>query len=92
MDKLPAQMTVVAISKPGGPEVLVPEQRALPQPGPDEILVKVQAAGVNRPDVAQRSGAYPPPPGASDLPGLEIAGEVVAVGSNAKRHTRSATR
>ena len=86
MDKLPAQMTVVAISKPGGPEVLVPEQRALPQPGPDEILVKVMAAGVNRPDVAQRSGAYPPPPGASDLPGLEIAGEVVAVGSNAKRH------
>ena len=86
MDKLPAQMTVVAISKPGGPEVLIPEQRALPQPGPDEILVKVMAAGVNRPDVAQRSGAYPPPPGASDLPGLEIAGEVVAVGSNAKRH------
>src|SRR3954465_1173816 len=86
MDKLPAQMTVVAISKPGGPEVLVPEQRALPQPGPDEILVKVQAAGVNRPGGAQRSGAYPPPPGASDLPGLEIAGEVVAVGSNAKRH------
>lgn len=86
MDKLPAQMTVVAISKPGGPEVLVPEQRAVPQPGPDEILVRVEAAGVNRPDVAQRSGAYPPPPGASDLPGLEIAGEVVAVGSNAKRH------
>lgn len=86
MEKLPAQMTVVAISKPGGPEVLVPEQRALPQPGPDEILVRVHAAGVNRPDVAQRSGAYPPPPGASDLPGLEIAGEVVAVGSNAKRH------
>lgn len=86
MDKLPAQMTVVAISKPGGPEVLVPEQRSVPQPGPDEILVKVMAAGVNRPDVAQRSGAYPPPPGASDLPGLEIAGEVVAVGSNAKRH------
>src|SRR3954465_15454971 len=86
MDKLPAQMTVVAISKPGGPEVRRPEQRALPQPGPDEILVKVQAAGVNRPDVAQRSGAYPPPPGASVLPGLEIAGEVVAVGSNAKRY------
>lgn len=86
MDKLPAQMTVVAISQYGGPEVLVPEQRAVPQPGPDEILVKVEAAGVNRPDVAQRSGAYPPPPGASDLPGLEIAGEVVAVGSNAKRH------
>ncbi|MEY9126529.1 putative PIG3 family NAD(P)H quinone oxidoreductase [Bradyrhizobium yuanmingense] len=86
MDKLPAQMTVVAISKPGGPEVLVPEQRSVPQPGPDEILIKVEAAGVNRPDVAQRSGAYPPPPGASDLPGLEISGEVVAVGSNAKRH------
>jgi putative PIG3 family NAD(P)H quinone oxidoreductase len=86
MDKLPAQMTVVAISKPGGPEVLVPEQRALPQPGPDEILVKVQAAGVNRPDVAQRSGAYPPPPGASDLPGLEVAGEVAALGTGATRH------
>src|SRR6059058_6455543 len=86
MEKLPAQMTVVAISKPGGPEVLVPEQRALPQPGPDEILVKVMAAGVNRPDVAQRSGAYPPPPGASDLPGLEISGEVVAVGAGASKH------
>ena len=83
MEKLPAQMTVVAISKPGGPEVLIPEQRALPVPGPGELLVKVMAAGVNRPDVAQRSGAYPPPPGASDLPGLEIAGEVVAVGSGA---------
>src|SRR6476620_5768650 len=80
MEKLPAQMTVVGISKPGGPEVLLPESRALPVPGPGEILVKVMAAGVNRPDVAQRSGAYPPPPGASDLPGLEIAGEVVALG------------
>jgi NADPH2:quinone reductase len=79
-------MTVVAISKPGGPEVLVPETRAGPAPGPDEILIKVAAAGVNRPDVAQRSGSYPPPPGASDLPGLEVAGEVVAVGSQAKRH------
>src|SRR6516164_5886465 len=86
MDKLPAQMTVVAISKPGGPEVLLPEQRPVPQPGPDEILVKVQAAGVNRPDVAQRAGTYPPPPGASDLPGLEVAGIVAAVGSNARRH------
>ena len=80
MEKLPAQMTVVGISKPGGPEVLLPETRAVPVPGPGEILVKVMAAGVNRPDVAQRSGAYPPPPGASDLPGLEIAGEVVALG------------
>src|SRR5882724_12421233 len=86
MEKLPAQMTVVGISKPGGPEVLVPEQRALPVPGAGELLVKVMAAGVNRPDVAQRSGAYPPPPGASDLPGLEIAGEVVATGSGVSRH------
>lgn len=86
MEKLPAQMTVVAISKPGGPEVLKPETRSLPVPGPDDILVKVEVAGVNRPDVSQRSGSYPPPPGASDLPGLEIAGEVVAVGTNAKKH------
>ena len=86
MEKLPAQMTVVCISKPGGPEVLVPETRAVPGPGPGEILVKVLAAGVNRPDVAQRSGAYPPPPGASDLPGLEIAGEVAAVGPGATKH------
>jgi NADPH:quinone reductase len=86
MEKLPAQMTVIGISKPGGPEVLIPETRAVPAPGPDEILIKVAAAGVNRPDVAQRSGSYPPPPGASDLPGLEVAGEVVAVGSNAKKH------
>ena len=57
MDKLPAQMTVIGISKPGGPEVLLPETRAVPVPGPGEILVKVMAAGVNRPDVAQRSGA-----------------------------------
>jgi NADPH2:quinone reductase len=86
MEKLPAQMTVIGISKPGGPEVLLPETRPVPAPGPDEILIKVAAAGVNRPDVAQRSGSYPPPPGASDLPGLEVAGEVVAVGSNAKKH------
>ncbi|HEY2246797.1 MAG TPA: NAD(P)H-quinone oxidoreductase [Bradyrhizobium sp.] len=86
MEKLPAQMTAVAISKPGGPEVLIPEKRPVPQPGADEILIKVQAAGVNRPDVAQRSGSYPPPPGASDLPGLEVAGTVAAVGSNVKRH------
>jgi NADPH2:quinone reductase len=86
MEKLPAQMTVVAISKPGGPEVLIPETRDLPKPGPGEILVKVAAAGVNRPDVAQRSGSYPPPPGASDLPGLEIAGEVVALGEGATKH------
>jgi putative PIG3 family NAD(P)H quinone oxidoreductase len=86
MEKLPAQMTVIGISKPGGPEVLLPETRAVPVPGPNEILVKVAAAGVNRPDVAQRSGSYPPPPGASDLPGLEIAGEVVAVGAGSTKH------
>jgi len=86
MEKLPAQMTVVAISKPGGPEVLIPETRPVPVPGPGEILIKVEAAGVNRPDVAQRSGSYPPPPGASDLPGLEVAGEVVALGAGATRH------
>jgi NADPH2:quinone reductase len=86
MEQLPAQMTVIAISKPGGPEVLLPETRAVPQPGPQEILIKVAAAGVNRPDVAQRSGSYPPPPGASDLPGLEIAGTVVALGEGAAKH------
>jgi NADPH2:quinone reductase len=86
MEKLPAQMTVIGISKPGGPEVLLPETRAVPSPGPNEILIKVAAAGVNRPDVAQRSGVYPPPPGASDLPGLEVAGEVVAVGTGSTKH------
>lgn len=86
MEKLPAQMTVVGISKPGGPEVLLPETRSVPKPGPGEILVKVMAAGVNRPDVSQRSGSYPPPPGASDLPGLEIAGDVVALGEGATKH------
>ncbi len=80
MDKLPEHMTAIAISKPGGPEVLVPEQRPVPKPGPNEVLVKVAAAGVNRPDVLQRLGLYPVPPGASDLPGLEISGEVVALG------------
>src|SRR5712671_5936128 len=86
MEKLAAQMTVVAISKPGGPEVLLPETRPVPTPGPGEILIKVHAAGVNRPDVAQRSGSYPPPPGASDVPGLEVAGEVVVLGSGAAKH------
>ena len=86
MEKLPAQMTVIGISKPGGPEVLLPETRAVPVPGPGEILIKVAAAGVNRPDVAQRSGSYPPPPGASDLPGLEVAGEVAAIGAGASKH------
>jgi putative PIG3 family NAD(P)H quinone oxidoreductase len=86
MEKVPSQMTVIAISKPGGPDVLVPETRTVPTPGPGEILIKVMAAGVNRPDVAQRSGSYPPPPGASDLPGLEVAGEVVARGEGGDKH------
>ncbi len=81
MRDLPEQMTAVEISQPGGPEVLVQCQRPLPVPGEGELLVKVAAAGVNRPDVVQRMGLYPAPPGASDLPGLEISGTVVALGS-----------
>jgi putative PIG3 family NAD(P)H quinone oxidoreductase len=77
---LPAQMRAIEIAQPGAPEVLVPVPRPLPQPGEQEVLVRVAAAGVNRPDVMQRQGMYPPPPGASDIPGLEIAGEIVAVG------------
>ncbi|HRO00752.1 NAD(P)H-quinone oxidoreductase [Nitrobacter sp.] len=86
MEKPPAQMTAIGISKPGGPEVLVPQLRPVPSPGPREILIKVAAAGVNRPDILQRSGSYPPPPGASDLPGLEVAGEVVSLGEGAGKH------
>jgi NADPH2:quinone reductase len=88
MPALPAEMTAIAIRAPGGPEVLVPERRPLPQPGPGEVLVKVAAAGVNRPDVMQRRGLYPPPKGATDIPGLEIAGEVVALGEGAARWKR----
>jgi len=82
---LPSKMRAVEIKKPGGPEALVPAERALPTPKPNEILVKVAAAGVNRPDVLQRQGLYAVPPDASDLPGLEIAGEVVACGAKATR-------
>src|SRR5215510_54005 len=85
MTALPSRMTAIAIPAPGGPEVLVPEERPVPRPGAGEILVKVAAAGVNRPDVMQRMGLYPPPKGASDIPGLEIAGEVVAVGDGVRR-------
>jgi NADPH2:quinone reductase len=85
MTSLPTRMTAIGIKAPGGPEMLVPEQRAVPVPGAGEILVKVAAAGVNRPDVMQRQGLYPPPPGAPDIPGLEIAGEIVALGANVKR-------
>ena len=78
-------MRAIEIARPGGPEVLVPARRPVPRPGPEEILVAVRAAGVNRPDVHQREGRYPPPPGASDLPGLEIAGTVVERGDKARR-------
>jgi NADPH2:quinone reductase len=81
---LPDTMRAVEIAKPGGPEVLVPTSRPLPVPKPGEIVVKVAAAGVNRPDVLQRMGLYPVPADASDLPGLEIAGEVVACGAEAR--------
>lgn len=79
---LPETMTAIEIRKPGGPEVLVPGKRPVPRPGAGEVLLKVAAAGVNRPDVLQRQGSYPPPKGASDIPGLEIAGEVVALGED----------
>ncbi len=85
MPSLPAQMTVISIRAPGGPDMLVPEQRPLPRPAEGEVLVKVAAAGVNRPDVMQRQGLYPPPKGATDIPGLEIAGEVVALGAGVQR-------
>ncbi|MGH8288794.1 MAG: NAD(P)H-quinone oxidoreductase [Steroidobacteraceae bacterium] len=82
MSDIPVSMTAIEISQPGPPEVLRPTSRPVPQPGPREVLIKVAAAGVNRPDVLQRRGAYPPPPGVTDIPGLEVAGEVVRVGSS----------
>ncbi|AJJ09408.1 NAD(P)H quinone oxidoreductase, PIG3 family protein [Yersinia rohdei] len=83
--QLPADMVAIEIMHSGGPEVLVPVKRPIPIPADGEILVKVTAAGVNRPDVMQRRGQYAPPPGASDIPGLEIAGVVVASASNVSR-------
>ena len=77
---LPSTMTAIEITAPGGPEVLVPCERPVPTPGAGEVLIEVAAAGINRPDMLQREGGYPPPPGASDIPGLEIAGRVVALG------------
>ena len=77
---LPSEMQTIEITEPGGPGVLKPAMRPVPQPATNEVLIQVSAAGVNRPDVAQRKGVYPPPPGASDIPGLEIAGEIVAMG------------
>ena len=83
---LPDTMTAIGFEAPGGPEVLVPQRRPVPQPGAGEVLIKVAAAGVNRPDVLQRQGGYAPPPGASDIPGLELCGTVVALGEGAAHH------
>ena len=80
---LPRDMTAIEIAQPGGPEVLKPGRRPVPAPGSGEVLIEVAAAGVNRPDVLQRQGGYAPPPGASDIPGLEVAGRIVAVGDGA---------
>src|SRR5262249_16044990 len=82
---LPKSMTGIAIREPGGPEVLVATSAPVPSPSEGEILVKVIAAGVNRPDVMQRQGRYPPPKGATEIPGLEIAGEVVEIGRGIRR-------
>ena len=82
MDRLPDTMTAIAIARPGGPEVLQPRTIAVPQPRRGQVLIRVAFAGINRPDVLQRMGRYPPPEGASPIPGLEIAGEVVALGEN----------
>jgi NADPH:quinone reductase-like Zn-dependent oxidoreductase len=83
MADLPDQMIAIDPEEPGGPEVLVPVERPVPRPGPGELLIRVAAAGVNRPDVMQRKGHYPPPPGAPSILGLEVAGEVVAIGEGA---------
>ena len=81
-ETLPATMIAIGFDAPGGPEVLQPQTVPVPNPGAGQVLVKVAYAGVNRPDVIQRRGLYPPPPGASPIPGLEIAGEVVALGAD----------
>ena len=80
MTSIPATMIAIDPAAPGGPEVLQPVARPVPVPGDSEVLIRVAAAGVNRPDILQRRGMYPPPPGAPSVPGLEIAGEVIAVG------------
>jgi len=85
-DRIPEDMLAIEISTPGGPENLVPARRPVPQPGNGEILIRVAAAGVNRPDLMQRAGGYPAPPGASDIPGLEVSGTVVACGVGTQRY------
>src|SRR5688500_3467602 len=82
---IPTEMRAVEIKQPGGPEVLVPTRRPVPKPAKGEVLIRVVAAGVNRPDVFQRQGSYAPPPGTTDLPGLEVAGEIVAAGADTPR-------
>lgn len=83
--RMPTLMNAIEITEPGDARVLRPVERSTPQPGEGQILVRVRAAGVNRPDVLQRQGNYAPPPGASDIPGLEIAGDIVALGAGVKR-------
>jgi len=85
MAAIPAEMAVIEISAPGGPEVLKPARRPVPRPVAGEVLIRVEAAGVNGPDLMQRKGLYPPPAGAPDLLGLEVSGEVVAVGDQVDR-------
>ena len=82
MRAVPADMAVIEMSAAGGPEVLVPGRRSVPRAAQGEVLIRVEAVGVNGPDMMQRKGLYPPPPGASDLLGLEVAGEIVAVGDD----------
>ncbi|GJL93017.1 NAD(P)H-quinone oxidoreductase [Hyphococcus sp.] len=83
-DALPANMNVIEITEPGGPEVLQLRERPVPQPKDNEVLIRIHSAGVNRPEVLQRKGLYPPPPGATDIPGLEAAGEIAAIGADVK--------
>ena len=90
MSELPTKMRAVVAPNPGGPEALTLVERALPTPGAGEILIRVAAAGVNRPDMLQRQGQYAPPPGASDVLGLEVSGEVVARGAGANRYALGA--
>src|SRR5258706_6702706 len=85
MAAIPYRMTAIEIAAPGGPDVLRAVERPVPQPSTGEVLVRVEAAGVNRPDVLQRLRAYPPPPGASDIPGLETAGTTALAHFAAKR-------
>src|SRR6202040_4470835 len=87
---IPKTMTAVEIPKPGPPQVLRAVERPVPEPGAGEVLIRVAAAGVNRPDVLQRKGLYPPPAGVTDIPGLEVAGEVVRLGPDVREPQQGA--